>query len=195
MNNVKRVLLTILLTITSVVSVNAASGSITTSTSTKTAVVGSTFTVTVKLSCSEAIGSWQFGVTYDNAYLSFFRSEGNQWHKHLLHRYSAMLECVLVVSYIVVIVVWVGKKVVAGGKYVACAQVRRGQEGFCRLLYFIYLFRVVVKRLTQFVSQIGVCVLVAHYFYGAVNLHTSVVCGYYSCVTTVGKVAEELHYR
>ncbi|HBA37486.1 MAG TPA: hypothetical protein DCY94_02055 [Firmicutes bacterium] len=50
--------------------VEAASGSITASTSTKTAAVGSTFTVTVKVSCSEAIGSWQFGIAYDRNFIS-----------------------------------------------------------------------------------------------------------------------------
>ncbi len=50
--------------------VNAASGSINVSSSTKTAVVGSTFTVTVKVSCSEALGSWKFGLSYDSAYIS-----------------------------------------------------------------------------------------------------------------------------
>lgn len=50
--------------------VNAASGSINVSSSTKTAVVNSTFTVTVKVSCSEALGSWQFGLSYDSAYIS-----------------------------------------------------------------------------------------------------------------------------
>lgn len=50
--------------------VYAASGSIVASTGSKTVVVGSTFTVTVKVSCSETIGSWQFGVSYDSANIS-----------------------------------------------------------------------------------------------------------------------------
>lgn len=57
--------------------VNAASGSITASTSTKTAVVGSTFTVTVKVSCSEALGSWQFGISYDSKYISLQSGDTN----------------------------------------------------------------------------------------------------------------------
>ena len=52
------------------IKVKAASGSINVSSSTSTAVVGSTFNVTVKVSCSEALGSWQFGLAYDNAYIS-----------------------------------------------------------------------------------------------------------------------------
>ncbi len=50
--------------------VSAATGSITVSTGTKTAVVGSDFTVTIRVSCSEKLGSWQFGIQYDSAYLS-----------------------------------------------------------------------------------------------------------------------------
>lgn len=57
--------------------VNAASGSITASTSTHTAAVGSTFTVTVKVSCSEAIGSWQFGISYDSANISLVSGDTN----------------------------------------------------------------------------------------------------------------------
>ena len=53
-----------------VTNVYAASGSIVASTSSKTVIVGSTFTVTVKASCSSLIGSWQFGISYDSAYIS-----------------------------------------------------------------------------------------------------------------------------
>lgn len=57
--------------------VQAASGSITASSSTRTAVVGSTFTVTVKVSCSDALGSWQFGLSYDNSYISLQSGDTN----------------------------------------------------------------------------------------------------------------------
>lgn len=50
--------------------VYAASGSIVASSNAKTIVVGSTFTVTVKVTCSDKIGSWQFGLAYDSAYIS-----------------------------------------------------------------------------------------------------------------------------
>ena len=54
----------------SAANVYAASGSIVASTSSRTVVVGSTFTVTVKVSCSDTIGSWQFGVSYDSSNIS-----------------------------------------------------------------------------------------------------------------------------
>ena len=69
MKRVKLILLSIIALFIAV-DVQAASGSISVSPSTKLAVVGSTFTVTVKVSCSEALGSWQYGLTYDSAYIS-----------------------------------------------------------------------------------------------------------------------------
>ena len=65
-----RILIISILALFVAIDVHAASGSITVSSSTKMAVVGSTFTVTVKVSCSEALGSWQYGLTYDSAYVS-----------------------------------------------------------------------------------------------------------------------------
>lgn len=52
------------------ISVNAASGSITATASSKTVVVGSTFTVTVKVSCTDKLGSAQFGISYDSSNIS-----------------------------------------------------------------------------------------------------------------------------
>ncbi len=70
MKYIKKTLFTLILTFTFLMGVNAATGSINATTSTRTAVVGSTFTVTVKVSCSETIGSWQFGVSYDSSNVS-----------------------------------------------------------------------------------------------------------------------------
>ncbi len=70
MKYIKKILFMIILTFICLLRVEAASGSIKASTSAKSAVVGSVFTVTVKVTCSEAIGSWQFGITYDSAYIS-----------------------------------------------------------------------------------------------------------------------------
>lgn len=53
-----------------IMNTNAATGSITASASSQTITVGSTVTVTVKVSCSDALGSWQFGVSYDSQVLS-----------------------------------------------------------------------------------------------------------------------------
>ena len=57
--------------------VKAASGSVTAYTPVSTATVGSTFTVTVTVSCSEALGSWQYGLTYDSSYISLESSESS----------------------------------------------------------------------------------------------------------------------
>ncbi len=70
MKKIKNLLFGLFMVFAFVTSVDAATGSINASTSSKTVAVGSTFTVTVKVSCSEALGSWQFGVSYDSAYIS-----------------------------------------------------------------------------------------------------------------------------
>ncbi len=70
MKKIKQLLLALVLAIACVNGVNAASGTITVSSGTKTAVVGSTFKVTVRVKCSEAIGSWKYSIAYDSAYIS-----------------------------------------------------------------------------------------------------------------------------
>lgn len=75
MKKVKYLILGLLTMLLFTTNVYAVSGSINLSTGTKTAVVGSTFTVTVKVSCSEPLGSWQYGITYDTSHLSLV--EGN----------------------------------------------------------------------------------------------------------------------
>lgn len=70
MKKIFTTIIALICTFTFVGSVNAATGSITASSSSSQVVVGSTFNVTVKVSCSEALGSWQFGIAYDSAYIS-----------------------------------------------------------------------------------------------------------------------------
>lgn len=70
MKNIKKILFSIFIFLMFLPGVDAATGSISVSTGTKTAVVGSDFTVTITVSCSEKLGSWQFGITYDSANLS-----------------------------------------------------------------------------------------------------------------------------
>lgn len=77
MKNLKKLLLASVVALLFAVNVDAATGSITASSSTKTATVGSTFTVTVKVKCSEALGSWKFGLSYDSAYVSLQSGNNN----------------------------------------------------------------------------------------------------------------------
>ena len=62
----------------------AATGSIKASSSSSNVTINNTFTVTVKVSSSGKLGSWQFGVSYDKS--KFFRAKikyasanGNYW--------------------------------------------------------------------------------------------------------------------
>lgn len=70
MKRLKNLVFGLVVSLMFAMNVSAASGSISASTGTKTATVGSTFTVTVKVNCSEAIGSWQFGISYDSSNIS-----------------------------------------------------------------------------------------------------------------------------
>lgn len=70
MKKIKEILLGLVVCFLFVSSVSAASGSINASTSQKTIAVGSTFTVTVKVSSNEPLGSWKFGISYDSSVIS-----------------------------------------------------------------------------------------------------------------------------
>lgn len=57
--------ISILIIFTNITKVNAASGSITVSSSTSKVVVGNTFTVTIKISSKSALGAWEFTPSYN----------------------------------------------------------------------------------------------------------------------------------
>lgn len=77
MKNIKKFLFGIILSFIFIGCANASTGSISVSTSTKNAVVGSTFKVTVKVNCPDGLGSWQFGLSYDNSYISLQSNSAN----------------------------------------------------------------------------------------------------------------------
>jgi len=70
MKKIKYILLFILVSFLGIGAVHAATGSIKATTTAGTVAVGSTFTVTVTVNCSEALGSWSFDISYDSAYIS-----------------------------------------------------------------------------------------------------------------------------
>lgn len=59
-------ILGIVLTFGGILQVNASSGTISVTSSASTVVVGNTFKVTVKISSSAALGSWQYTISYDS---------------------------------------------------------------------------------------------------------------------------------
>ncbi len=89
--------------------------------------------------------------------------QGYQRDEHLLHADSSMLEGILVILYVVIIIVGIGKEIIACGKDVGGAQVGTGQSGFVRVTYLKHFLLVVGKALAQLVAQVGVCVLVSHH--------------------------------
>ena len=74
-----------------------------------------------------------------------------------------MLECVLVVGYIVVVVVGVGKEGITIRKYISCAQIRSGQLCFMWLLDREHFLGIVGKILAQLIAQVGVGITVTYY--------------------------------
>ncbi len=75
MKNIKYIVAALLCIFILPGSVNAASGNISV-TSSSTIVLGNTVTVTVKLSSSVAIGSWEMNLSYDKSYLELTSSTG-----------------------------------------------------------------------------------------------------------------------
>ena len=75
MKKIKYLLIFMLISFLGFKTVNAATGSIKATTTAGTVAVGSTFTVTVTVNCSEALGSWQFNVLYDSKYISLQSGE------------------------------------------------------------------------------------------------------------------------
>src|SRR5574344_2517817 len=106
-----------------------------------------------------------------------------------------MLEGVFEIGYIVIIVVGVGEKRVAGGKHVCRAQVGRGQLCLFGVFDFGYLFGVVAEGLAQFVAQVGVGVAVADNLDGIVGADAAMVCGDDYLVVAACQVFEELSHH
>lgn len=74
MKRIKRALLFLTLIILPI-NIYAATGSIKVSTSTSNITLNNTFTVTVKVSSSSKLGSWQFGLNYDKSKLSLISGD------------------------------------------------------------------------------------------------------------------------
>ena len=76
-----------------------------------------------------------------------------------------MLESVAIVGHIVVVVVWIGEKRVAGCEDIACADVGRWQLGLAGVANNENFTGIVTEILAEFVTQICVCVSLANDFY------------------------------
>lgn len=70
MKKFSKFILCVMMSLLFVGAVNAASGSVKATTGTKVATVGSTFDVKVTVSSTDKLGSWKFGISYDNSKLS-----------------------------------------------------------------------------------------------------------------------------
>ena len=114
--------------------------------------------------------------------------------KHFLHRYTAMLESVLVVGYIIVVIVGVGEERVACGEDIARGDVGDGQLCVARRLYGEDILRLAVEVLPELVSEIRVRVAVADNLDGAVGAYGAVVGRYDYAAPPLGETLEDIGY-
>lgn len=71
MKRFRNVILCLLVSLVFIPNVLADSGNISVVSNARVAVVGSTFTVTVTVNASDALGSWKFGLSYDSSYVAY----------------------------------------------------------------------------------------------------------------------------
>ena len=86
--------------------------------------------------------------------------QGYQRYEHFLHRDAAMLECVAIVRHIIIVIIGIGKEIVARSKDVGRTQVGSREQDFTWVFDFKDFFGVVFQILPQFVAQVRVRVLV-----------------------------------
>src|SRR5690554_2437538 len=72
-----------------------------------------------------------------------FRNMYRKWNNHFLKRYTAVLVCISVVFYIMIIVVWVCKKVISFGENKRTTHIYRRQFNCFRILssqhFFVFI--------------------------------------------------------
>lgn len=77
MKKITKLLLTLILTFTSILSINASTAKVTVSTNKSTLTVGNTVTATVKISSSVTLGAWEFTIDYDKSKLKLVSGDVN----------------------------------------------------------------------------------------------------------------------
>lgn len=93
-----------------------------------------------------------------------FRFQRHQWYNHFFQRDSPMLKSICIKRYIVLIVVGIGKEIVASIKNIACADVRCRQPNVFGFQNIVHFLSVVLKIASQFVSQVCIQLFITHYF-------------------------------
>ena len=124
-----------------------------------------------------------------------FATHGHQRYEHFFHGNATVLEGVLVVVDVVVIIVGIGEEIVVLSKDVGCADIRRRQGGSLGCFQLKDLLGVVAEILAQFVTQIGVCVLVTNHLDGVVHTDRAVVGGDDDVGIGLGKFLEKFADR
>src|SRR5690554_1206469 len=112
-------------------------------------------------------------------------------NEHLFHGNAAVLEAVLVIAYIVVVIVGVGKEVVARSKNVGGRHIGLWQKDAFGLAYLVNRAGVVGQVFSLLVAQVGIGVAVAHHLYGILYPYGAVVGGYHHLYLVVGQASEQ----
>jgi hypothetical protein len=99
-------------------------------------------------------------------------TEGDE---NLFHRYSSMLEGILVKVHKLVVVVGVYKKVTVLSEHVGCTYVDFWKENIGRVAHFENLLWIVVKVFSCFVAKIAVGIAIAYNLDGIFYANGSVV--------------------
>ena len=102
-----------------------------------------------------------------------------------------MLEGVLVILHVVVVVVRIGKEVIACGEHIARGEVRCRELRFLRFLDDEEILTVVGQALAELVAQVGVGVAVAYYLHGTVGTYAAMVGGEDDAIVGLGEGGEE----
>ena len=76
-----------------------------------------------------------------------------------------MLECILIVRYVIVVVIGISKEGVACSEYVTCTEVRGWQLCLMRILDSENLLSIIVKTLSQFITEVRIRIAITD------NLH------------------------
>ena len=106
-----------------------------------------------------------------------FGRQGDEGDDHLFKRYAAMLEGISVVLRVVVELVGVREEIASGTEGITAAYVRAGQSDLFRMLDGEDILRIAVQRLSHFVADIGVGVLIRNDLHGILDAHRSVIGG------------------
>src|ERR1700756_181313 len=86
-----------------------------------------------------------------------------------------MLKSISVIIYIMIVIIWISKKLILFSKYVNRTYILFRQKGFVWVFNFKHIFFVIIHAFAGFITQISVYILIAHNFYRIFYVHGTMV--------------------